>query len=270
MSPFTCARRLLPTVVVVAAGALVSPIATSDVSAAPRTCGAPGRPTHTVADGETWYGIARSAGVSTTSLYAANHADEDTVIHPGDVLCLPAGAPTPAPSPSTAVVVDGACPASAPATYTVEPGDSWSTIAKRAGLSLTGLLHANDAKASTVIHPGDSLCVPAGTSMPAAPARASSRRGAGGMQALPVQGPCWYADSWQAPRGNGRRHEGVDLITSAGNYIYAVTDGTLTRRAWDRPGSLSGNAWWLTSDDGSGTYYFYAHLSAFAPGLAPG
>ena len=28
---------------------------------------------------------------------------------------------------------------------------------------------------------------------------------------------------------------------------------------------VAGNAWWLTSSDGSGTYYFYGHLSDFAP-----
>ena len=32
----------------------------------------------------------------------------------------------------------------------------------------------------------------------------------------------------------------------------------------------SGNAWWLTAADGSGTYYFYAHLADFAPGLSVG
>ena len=63
-----------------------------------------------------------------------------------------------------------------------------------------------------------------------------------GMRALPVQGPCWYGDTWDDPRGDGRTHEGVDLITFAGQYVYAVADGTLTSRAWDQPGRISGNA----------------------------
>jgi hypothetical protein len=88
------------------------------------------------------------------------------------------------------------------------------------------------------------------------------------LAAFPVQGPCWYTDTWQAPRGGGRKHEGVDVIARSGLYLYAVTDGTLTRQNLDRPGSLSGNAWWLTADDG--TYFFYAHLAAFAPGLQVG
>ena len=42
------------------------------------------------------------------------------------------------------------------------------------------------------------------------------------------------------------------------------------RAAWDQPGLRSGNAWWLTAADGSGTYYFYAHLADFAPELSVG
>jgi murein DD-endopeptidase MepM/ murein hydrolase activator NlpD len=49
-----------------------------------------------------------------------------------------------------------------------------------------------------------------------------------------------------------------------------VVDGTLTRRAWEQPGSRSGNAWSLTSSDGSGTYCFYGHLADFAPDLEVG
>ena len=50
--------------------------------------------------------------------------------------------------------------------------------------------------------------------------------------------------------------------------MYAVVDGTLTRQA-DASASLSGNAWGLTADS-DGTYYFYAHLSAFADGVSLG
>jgi murein DD-endopeptidase MepM/ murein hydrolase activator NlpD len=85
-----------------------------------------------------------------------------------------------------------------------------------------------------------------------------------------MQGPCWFSDDWGDPRGAGRRHEGTDLFAGVGSYVYAVVDGTLTRRAWDQPGLRSGNAWWLTAADGSGTYYFYAHLADFAPELSVG
>jgi hypothetical protein len=85
---------------------------------------------------------------------------------------------------------------------------------------------------------------------------------------FPVQGKCSFADSYGAPRSGGRLHEGVDIIAKAGQYVYAVNAGTLTKKYVDQPGSLSGNGWRLTTSDG--TYYFYAHFSGFPPGLAVG
>ena len=85
---------------------------------------------------------------------------------------------------------------------------------------------------------------------------------------FPVLGPCWFADSWQAPRSGGRRHEGVDIIAKSGTPLYAVANGTITRIFLDRPGSLGGNAVRLTAVDG--TYFHYAHLSAFADGAGLG
>ncbi len=85
---------------------------------------------------------------------------------------------------------------------------------------------------------------------------------------FPVLGPCWFADTWQAPRSGGRRHEGVDIIAKSGTPLYAVANGTITRIFLDRPGSLGGNAVRLTAADG--TYFHYAHLSAFADGAGLG
>ncbi|MFN6120401.1 MAG: M23 family metallopeptidase, partial [Actinomycetes bacterium] len=65
----------------------------------------------------------------------------------------------------------------------------------------------------------------------------------------------------------GRRHEGVDILATLGQEVYAVADGVLVNQA-DASASLSGNAWGLTAGDG--TYFFYAHLSAFAAGLELG
>jgi murein DD-endopeptidase MepM/ murein hydrolase activator NlpD len=85
---------------------------------------------------------------------------------------------------------------------------------------------------------------------------------------FPVLGPCWFADTWQAPRSGGRRHEGVDIIAKSGTPLYAVANGTITRIFLDRPGSLGGNAVRLTAADG--TYFHYAHLSTFADGAGLG
>lgn len=75
--------------------------------------------------------------------------------------------------------------------------------------------------------------------------------------------------SFGQPRSSTRTHEGIDLMASLGQEVYAVDNGTLTRQVFDGPTALlSGNAWYLTMPDK--TYYFYAHLSKFADGLAPG
>jgi peptidoglycan hydrolase-like protein with peptidoglycan-binding domain len=88
------------------------------------------------------------------------------------------------------------------------------------------------------------------------------------IDVFPMQGPCYFGDTWGAPRSGGRRHEGVDIIGASGRLIYAVVTGTITRKYIDTPGSLAGNGVRLTAPDG--TYYFYAHFSGFADGIEIG
>lgn len=88
------------------------------------------------------------------------------------------------------------------------------------------------------------------------------------LDAKPVQGPCWMADSWHAPRGNGRVHLGVDIIAGSGQQLYAVATGEISQIYRNYPGSLAGNGLKVRRPDG--TYFFYAHLSRFAPGIRLG
>lgn len=171
--------------------------------------------------------------------------------------------------------------------YVVVAGDGWWVVSRKVGVSMDALLAANNATTSTPLYLGSTICLPDNATNTTVASSSSTAPATGGsdtssstttttvapvvqMAAFPVQGPCWYADTWQAPRGGGRLHEGVDVIAKSGQFLYAVVDGTLTKQAFDRPGSLAGNAWWLTAADGTGTYYFYAHLVAFAPGLKVG
>ena len=102
----------------------------------------------------------------------------------------------------------------------------------------------------------------------AAPAPAAPSATGITIQAFPVQGTCWFGDTWHAPRGGGRLHEGVDIIASQGKELYAVVDGTITKQYVDYPGSLSGNG--LRVALPNGTYFTYLHLSAFADGMGVG
>ncbi len=61
------------------------------------------------------------------------------------------------------------------------------------------------------------------------------------LERFPVQGRCFFGDTWGAARGGGRTHEGVDIIANEGNLLYAVADGEISKLYWDQPGALAGN-----------------------------
>lgn len=86
------------------------------------------------------------------------------------------------------------------------------------------------------------------------------------IKIFPVQGLCSYTDSWHSPRSGGRLHIGVDITASTGKALYAVTDGVISQVTVG--GSLSGNALKLAQPDG--TYFYYAHMDSFAPGIGLG
>ena len=83
-----------------------------------------------------------------------------------------AAAATPAATATTVAVAAAAEGAAATCsnTYTVVSGDFWIGIAKRAQVTLKELLKANNAKSSTKLFPGRSICLPknAVTPVPAA------------------------------------------------------------------------------------------------------
>ena len=86
------------------------------------------------------------------------------------------------------------------------------------------------------------------------------------LQVFPMQGGCGFTDTWHDPRSGGRLHEGVDIIGAKGLAIYATNDGVISRMSTG--GALGGNAIYVKIPNG--TYFYYAHLDSFAPGIAAG
>lgn len=121
------------------------------------------------------------------------------------------------------------------------------------GLNVTGKVDAPTAKALGV--------VPAAA--PPAPDPSTVK-----MQVFPVQGKCYYGDSYGYPRSGGRVHLGVDIIATEGKLLYAVADGRISKVYNDYPGSLAGNGLRLRTADG--TYFFYAHMAGLADGIELG
>ncbi len=84
---------------------------------------------------------------------------------------------------------------------------------------------------------------------------------------FPVAGTYTYTDTFGAYRADmpNHQHEGDDIFASYGTPVVAVLDGTITGLSTT---DIGGNNIHLT--DASGDYFYYAHLSRFATGLAQG
>ena len=78
---------------------------------------------------------------------------------------------------------------------------------------------------------------------------------------VPVQGVAArsIADTWHAPRGGGRKHEGLDIFARRGTPVLSPVDGIVMHVGTDR---LGGNVVRVLGPGGQ-THYF-AHLDRFA------
>jgi peptidoglycan LD-endopeptidase LytH len=73
------------------------------------------------------------------------------------------------------------------------------------------------------------------------------------------------ADTWQAPRGVARRHEGQDIFAPKGTPVFSATNGYVYKVGSNNLGGQ------IVSVIGSGgRVYYYAHLDAYASGLEVG
>jgi LysM repeat protein len=127
---------------------------------------------HTVAPGETLWGIAMANNLPTSAVATANGLSPEARVVAGTNLTIPAPGQTPTPpvNPAPSAGTGGGG-------YRVASGDTLSGIAARNGLSLSALAAANGLKTDSWVIQGTSLRIPAAGSAPvaqsAAPAAAS-------------------------------------------------------------------------------------------------
>ena len=74
-------------------------------------------------------------------------------------------------------------------------------------------------------------------------------------------------DTFDQARSNGRRHDAIDIMAAEGTPVVAAADGTIEKLFFSNGGG--GITIYERSPDRKWIYY-YAHLSAYAPGLAEG
>jgi murein DD-endopeptidase MepM/ murein hydrolase activator NlpD len=86
--------------------------------------------------------------------------------------------------------------------------------------------------------------------------------------AIPVAGvkPEQLSDTYDDARGQGRRHDAIDIMAAEGTPVIAAADGTVEKLFNSVRGGMT---IYVRSPDQKWVYY-YAHLSAYAPGLHEG
>lgn len=73
------------------------------------------------------------------------------------------------------------------------------------------------------------------------------------------------ADTWQAPRGDGRKHEGQDIFARRGTPILSATSGYIYNIGENNLGGQT-----VSVISKGGRVYYYAHLDSYARGIKIG
>jgi murein DD-endopeptidase MepM/ murein hydrolase activator NlpD len=85
---------------------------------------------------------------------------------------------------------------------------------------------------------------------------------------IPVQGvgAANLVDTYEQARGQGRRHDAIDIMAERGTPVLAVADGVVMKLFQSERGGIT--LYELAPD--RRTIYYYAHLDRYAPGIAEG
>lgn len=105
------------------------------------------------------------------------------------------------------------------------------------------------------------------TDAPAEPMPSAESSGTTGLL-IPVQGvkAASLVDTYEQARGQGRRHDAIDIMAPRGTPVLAVADGVVMKLFRSDRGGIT--LYELAPD--RRTIYYYAHLDRYAPGIAEG
>ncbi len=103
---------------------------------------------------------------------------------------------------------------------------------------------------------------------PRGPLRPTVPVAPGASLVIPVRGvaAAQLRDSYEDPRGGGRRHHAIDIRAPRGTPVVAAADGRILRL---RTGATGGITIYQVGGDGR-TLYYYAHLQRYVAGLKEG
>ncbi|MCL6560644.1 MAG: LysM peptidoglycan-binding domain-containing protein [Firmicutes bacterium] len=150
---FSLARRFNTTVeAIMAANPGVSPtnlqigqVICIPVPPMPGPC--PGGFLYEIKAGDTYFSLARRFGITVGALIAANPGVDPDRLMIGQEICIPAPVPPPP------------CPGG---TYTIRPGDTFFSLARRFGTTVDALIAANPGVDPDRLQIGQVICLPPG------------------------------------------------------------------------------------------------------------
>jgi murein DD-endopeptidase MepM/ murein hydrolase activator NlpD len=124
----------------------------------------------TVASGETVESIARKYGVPASAIMETNGFHDGAALRPGQRVVIPRYVSTSAVHASASAPQQvAAAPRAAESVHIVTPGESMLGIARKHGVTITALAHANKIEPYAKISIGDRLTIPGGHPVAARP-----------------------------------------------------------------------------------------------------
>ncbi len=118
--------------------------------------------THTVAEGETLFGLSFAYNVSMDSIAALNDFSVESPIQSGQTLQVPWPTATP-PLEPIAVEINGELVIADPRDcrrVEIAAGDAISAIAARENINMELLMRVNRLSEQSIVQPGDTICIP--------------------------------------------------------------------------------------------------------------